>query len=278
MAIQKKDKNKKKILFVCSANKQRSKTGEDYFSSIYDNYIFQSAGTNLKVCEKEGTNPITEDQVIWSDLIFVMEHKHKTIINKHTGDKYDNKIIQLDIPDIYKYYQQELISILEKKVTPILNNSQRITMTFEAIKSKYSDREQAFPIHCPEPNEADLNELIEKYNCKFPKSFIDFQLKYCKEVPMGDFAFEGFGWANKKSSPNMSLEEILNGYAELEFPKYLTPFRYDNGDYWCFDNRSSEDEFPVVIFDHNSYGIETDPNYNWENFMDWLDKTMEDEY
>jgi hypothetical protein len=31
-----------------------------------------------------------------------------------------------------------------------------------------------------------------------------------------------------------------------------------------------------VIFDHNSNGIETDPNYKWENFIDWIDKTMED--
>jgi len=55
----------KNILFVCSANKQRSKTGEDYFSTIYPNRNFKSAGTNLKVCEKEGTNPLTEEMLIW---------------------------------------------------------------------------------------------------------------------------------------------------------------------------------------------------------------------
>lgn len=151
-------------------------------------------------------------------------------------------------------------------------------MTFENIKEKYSDREPAFPANCPEPNETDLNELIKKYNCKFPNSFIDFQLKYCKEIPIGDFAFEGLGFANRELEPYMNLEEVLKDYAELEFPKYLTPFRYDNGDFWCFDNRSPETEFPVVIYDHNSNGIESDPNYNWGNFIDWIDKTMENDY
>ena len=144
-------------------------------------------------------------------------------------------------------------------------------MTFEDLRAKYSDQKPAFPANCPEPNEKDLNE---KYNCKFPNSFIEFQLKYCKEIPLGDFAFDGFGFANNKLKPYMSLEEVLKDYSELEFPKYLTPFRQDNGDFYCFDNRSSESDFPVVIFDHNSNGIESDPNFKWKNFIDWIDKTM----
>lgn len=150
-------------------------------------------------------------------------------------------------------------------------------MTFKDLQEKYSDREPAFPKHLPIPNLSDLKDLIKRYNCKFPKSYIDFQLKYCTEVPMGDFAFEGFGWANKELGPNLDLEEILKDYVALEFPENLTPFRYDNGDFWCFDNRSCEFEFPVVIFDHNSNIIESNPNYKWSNFVEWLDKTMEDE-
>ncbi|SHO59514.1 SMI1/KNR4 family protein [Algoriphagus zhangzhouensis] len=151
-------------------------------------------------------------------------------------------------------------------------------MTFEDLKEKYPDREPAFPQNCPQPNETYLNELVEKYYCKFPKSFIDFQLKYCLEVPIGDFAFEGFGFANNELDPYMNLEEVLKDYAELEFPQYLTPFKQDNGDFWCFDNRSSYPEVPIVIFNHNTNEIESGSNNNWENFIDWLDKTMEDEY
>jgi predicted protein tyrosine phosphatase len=103
------------ILFVCSANKQRSKTGEDYFSTIYPALKFQSAGTNIKMCEKEGTNPLTEDMLDWADLIFVMERKHRDLIKQHATSKYGNKIVVLGIEDIYKYYQKELIDILVEK-------------------------------------------------------------------------------------------------------------------------------------------------------------------
>lgn len=148
-------------------------------------------------------------------------------------------------------------------------------ITFENLIEKYGKREPVFPKNWPKPNEFDLNFLIQKYNCKFSKSFIDFQLKYCHLVPMGYFSFEGFGWANNSLDSYLSLEEILKDYNQLEFPDSLTPFRYENGDYWCFDNRNSNIEFPVVIFDHNSFDIEKNPEYKWINFIDWIDKTMD---
>ena len=46
-----------KYLFVCSANKQRSKTAEDYLSGLNPEHEFLSAGTNHKICFKEGTTP-----------------------------------------------------------------------------------------------------------------------------------------------------------------------------------------------------------------------------
>jgi predicted protein tyrosine phosphatase len=104
------------ILFVCSANKQRSKTADDYFSAKYPQLNFDSAGTNLKICNKEGTNPITEEMVQWADVIYVMEKRHKDQINKHTGENYSKKIRVLHIPDRYKYYQKELIELLDQKL------------------------------------------------------------------------------------------------------------------------------------------------------------------
>ncbi|OJV48574.1 MAG: phosphotyrosine protein phosphatase [Chryseobacterium sp. 39-10] len=106
----------KKILFVCSANKQRSKTAEDYFSENFSEFEFYSAGTNLKLCEKAGTNPLTKKVLENADLIFVMESKHKNEINKLFGNDYTQKIEILNIPDKYKYYQKELIEIIKTKV------------------------------------------------------------------------------------------------------------------------------------------------------------------
>lgn len=103
------------FLFVCSANKQRSKTGEDYFSGLYPNFHFLSAGTNIKLCEKEGTNPLTEEMLIWADIVFVMEHKHSKLIKENTSNKYGKKMVVLAIEDRYKYYQKELIELLVMK-------------------------------------------------------------------------------------------------------------------------------------------------------------------
>lgn len=74
-----------KTLFICSANKQRSKTAGDYFAAIYPDQEFQSAGTNLKICRKEGTTELTEDLLTWADKIYVMESKHLAQIQKSTG-------------------------------------------------------------------------------------------------------------------------------------------------------------------------------------------------
>lgn len=148
-------------------------------------------------------------------------------------------------------------------------------MTFESLTQKYPDRLPAYPKDWSKPEIKTIHELIEKYNCSFSKSFIEFQISYCHTTPMGDFVFEGFGWANKDLIPYLRLDEIVNDYHNLEFPDYLTPFRYENGDYWCFDNRINTEEYPVVIFDHNSFDIEQNKNYQWSNFIEWLDHTME---
>jgi predicted protein tyrosine phosphatase len=104
------------ILFVCSANKLRSKTADDYFSAKYPDINFQSAGTNHKTCQKEGTTPLEEEMLDWADFVYVMENKHKNEIRKHVGSKYNSKISVLHIPDDYNYYQRELIQLLENRV------------------------------------------------------------------------------------------------------------------------------------------------------------------
>ncbi|WP_228420450.1 phosphotyrosine protein phosphatase [Chryseobacterium sp. 5_R23647] len=106
----------KNILFICSANKQRSKTAEDYFSAKYPKKTFTSAGTNLKICKREGTNPLTIELLEEADLIFVMENMHKKQIIDFLGDKLTKDITILNISDLYKYYSKELIDILEDKL------------------------------------------------------------------------------------------------------------------------------------------------------------------
>lgn len=113
--------NYKNILFVCSANKQRSKTAEDYFCIFYPDFNFQSAGTNLKICQTEGTNPLTEELLSWADIIFVMENNHSKLIKEFSSNKFASKINILSIEDKYKYFQPELIEILILKTEKYFN-------------------------------------------------------------------------------------------------------------------------------------------------------------
>lgn len=105
-----------KVLFVCSGNRHRSATAHKLFEELYPWYEIDSAGTNHKVCENFGTNPLTEDLLEWADKVFVMEEHHIKIIKEHTGKKYTNKIKVLGIKDVYEYGDTDLEILLEKKV------------------------------------------------------------------------------------------------------------------------------------------------------------------
>ena len=99
------------ILFICSRNKWRSPTAE----TIYKNYSelnVKSAGT-----EPSARIKITAKAIIWADLIFVMEKKHKQRIQeKFSFEIANKKIINLDIPDDYQYMDPELIEEIKSKV------------------------------------------------------------------------------------------------------------------------------------------------------------------
>ncbi|EAS19708.1 hypothetical protein BBFL7_00254 [Flavobacteria bacterium BBFL7] len=103
-------------LFICSANKDRSKTAEDYFSTQYPNLNFESAGTNKVICDQLGTNYITLKKIENAYKIFVMENKHRDAIQKTFGYQHYNKIIVLNIKDVYQYGSKDLIDVLEKNV------------------------------------------------------------------------------------------------------------------------------------------------------------------
>lgn len=109
----------KNILFVCSANVDRSKTAEDFFAEQFSKINFQSAGTNETICRQEGTNFIDQDLLDSADLLLVMEEKHRAWINSNLNSK-GKRIEVLNIPDRYRYYSMELIEILQQKCSPFL--------------------------------------------------------------------------------------------------------------------------------------------------------------
>ncbi len=105
------------ILFVCSKNKWRSRTAETIFKKS-NNHSVKSAGTSQNAKIK-----LTENHLVWADLVFVMEEKHLQIIEqKFKSKKLSDKIIVLDIPDKYQYMNEELILLLKQTVSHFIKD------------------------------------------------------------------------------------------------------------------------------------------------------------
>jgi len=99
-----------KIYFVCNQNQNRSKTAEQLFK---DRFQTRSGGLYNQ-------NPVSKKDLSWANTIIVMEDQQRSEIAKRFPSIYIQKrILSLDIPDIYKFNQPELIQILKSKITEI---------------------------------------------------------------------------------------------------------------------------------------------------------------
>jgi len=107
----------KRALFICAANKQRSPTAEQVFST-WPNVETDSAGV-LKTADV----PLSVEQLDWADIVFVMEKSHRTKLQKAFKSALNGKrIVCLDIPDNYELMQPELVEILKTKAGKFLRS------------------------------------------------------------------------------------------------------------------------------------------------------------
>lgn len=103
------------ILFVCSRNNWRSPTAESIYKGRQDHQV-KSAGT-----EPSAKIRVSARDVLWADLIFAMEKKHKQrLLDKFPNETEHKKIIILDIEDEYAYMDKELIEMIKLSVDPYL--------------------------------------------------------------------------------------------------------------------------------------------------------------
>lgn len=101
------------ILFICSENKDRSRTAESIFSES-EEHVVRSAGTS-----ESARVIISEPMLLWADLVFCMEDKHKAILEERFPmATRDAKPIVLHIEDEYKYMESDLIEELEDTTAP----------------------------------------------------------------------------------------------------------------------------------------------------------------
>ena len=99
----------KKLLFVCTLNLQRSPTAAEIFKDKYDTKS-AGVGDTAKV-------PLTSELLGWADVVFVMEGWQRKLISEKFPKLYlKKKIINLDIPDMYYFMDEELVKVLKEKV------------------------------------------------------------------------------------------------------------------------------------------------------------------
>jgi predicted protein tyrosine phosphatase len=101
----------KNVLFICSQNELRSPTAERLFSGRRDLEV-ASAGLN-----HDAPQPVTPAALEWADVIFVMEKTHLSRLRRRFR-KYLNRqrLVCLDIPDLYEYMDSALVELLEARV------------------------------------------------------------------------------------------------------------------------------------------------------------------
>ncbi|OQP59414.1 protein tyrosine phosphatase [Niastella vici] len=103
------------ILFVCSRNNWRSPTAESIYKGRQD-HQFKSAGT-----EPSAKIRVSAKDILWADLIFAMEKKHKQrLLDKFPAETEQKEIIILDIEDEYTYMDKELIEMIKLSVDAYL--------------------------------------------------------------------------------------------------------------------------------------------------------------
>lgn len=100
------------ILFLCTANIQRSKTAEELFRAIKNDNSYRSAGLSEKYVIKAGTTLCTTEMLDWADKIYVFEQKHIERLQQYAGIKHIKKVKNLDIEDKYQYFQKKLVLLL----------------------------------------------------------------------------------------------------------------------------------------------------------------------
>lgn len=106
-----------KLLFICSRNQWRSPTAEALFKGS-QTYEGRSAGTSDTA--RVRVNP---GHIGWADAIFVMENRHRQLIEQRFGAILRTKMITvLDIPDDYTFMDEDLIAILRERLAPHLTD------------------------------------------------------------------------------------------------------------------------------------------------------------
>lgn len=104
---------KTKILFVCTANHDRSPTAE----IMYQRYSgLEAKSTGIFKPEKK-----VREGLAWADVIVVMEDIHETYIREHFAEALAEKpVFVLGIEDRYRFMEDDLTNLIEERMEAVL--------------------------------------------------------------------------------------------------------------------------------------------------------------
>jgi len=103
------------LLFICSRNQWRSPTAETIWHRR-PGYKVRSAGTSPRA-----RRTVNASDIEWADVVFVMENKHRSRLKTEFPGLMQHKAVHiLDIPDEYRYMDEELVDMLTTSVAAIL--------------------------------------------------------------------------------------------------------------------------------------------------------------
>lgn len=103
------------ILFICTANRDRSRTAEIYFQNKHPEHRFRSAGTNRFLSERHGGTFVQGYMIANATRIVCMEEQHKELIMAKFGNGIESIIEVLNLGDTDTFMSPQLIEQLELK-------------------------------------------------------------------------------------------------------------------------------------------------------------------
>jgi len=113
--------SRERILFVCTANLDRSPTAQDLYTGD-ERYEVRSAGV-----ASYAAVPLTRELLLWADRVFVMNERedgHRTMIRVRFPDV-NRPVTDLDVRDRWHRGHPELVALLLRRLRPHLGPPQQ---------------------------------------------------------------------------------------------------------------------------------------------------------
>ena len=111
------------------------------------------------------------------------------------------------------------------------------------------------------PTLKEIEDVEDVLSLQLPPIFKEFLIKYSNYLYGNKEIFD-----TDKESSSYIVKNLYHARAKLLLPEYLIPFVRDNGDYFCFDYRSSQEDKPVVFWSHD----EGETEEEWGSFTKWF--------